>query len=554
MRKYFVLFFLILFFLPLTTEALSVGDRKNFFVEDSYDSDKRSRLSAEMKVLTDNLYFYVDSSWYEELSERERIKYLDILENLGEEFENNIFPVISSDFGSTPKSKNLVKDDHVFVLFHPMNYNAGGYFRTGDQHSIYQHSRSNEKNIVYLNTDFIESSNLPGYLAHEYIHLVTYNEKNKKYGVNEEVWLNELRAELIISILGYNNDFEESNLYYRKDNFLRDPDFSLTDWSEQVADYGVVNLFGHYLIDHYGVEIIQDSLQSGIVGIPSIDYALDINGYDKTFSEIFTDWTIAVFLNDCSYGELYCYKNENLQDVEVLPATAFITSESEKTFEIEYKTKNWAGNWHKITGEDGTLYVNFESDRRFVVPYILCKDNKDCKIEFLDLNKGKTSFVVENFNSTYNSVTLIPSLQEKFTGFNGPGRSFVFKWEAEIKRELTKSELQEISEKVKEIRERIEEIKNILEKREEMFDVNLHYGMRESEEVKRLQEFLKEQGSDIYEEGYITGNFFDMTKRAVIRFQEKHKEDILKPFNIENGTGFVGELTRKKMNELILER
>lgn len=68
-------------------------------------------------------------------------------------------------------------------------------------------------------------------------------------------------------------------------------------------------------------------------------------------------------------------------------------------------------------------------------------------------------------------------------------------------------------------------------------------------EVKSLQELLVKEG--VYPEAKITGYFGFFTKKAVIRFQEKYREVILEPSGLVNGSGFVGALTRKKINELI---
>ena len=83
------------------------------------------------------------------------------------------------------------------------------------------------------------------------------------------------------------------------------------------------------------------------------------------------------------------------------------------------------------------------------------------------------------------------------------------------------------------------------------FEEHLYYGIMNSDKVKCLQEFLKSQGSDIYPEGLVTGNFLSLTKQAVIRFQERYAEEILKPWGLTQGTGFVGKTTIAKINELL---
>ena len=53
--------------------------------------------------------------------------------------------------------------------------------------------------------------------------------------------------------------------------------------------------------------------------------------------------------------------------------------------------------------------------------------------------------------------------------------------------------------------------------------------------------------------GNETNYFGSLTKSAVIRFQEKYRNDILAPWGFANGTGYVGRTTMEKLNELLGE-
>lgn len=72
-------------------------------------------------------------------------------------------------------------------------------------------------------------------------------------------------------------------------------------------------------------------------------------------------------------------------------------------------------------------------------------------------------------------------------------------------------------------------------------------------EVEELQKCLA-RDSQIYPDGEITGYFGQKTKEAVIKFQEKYKEEILKPLGLSEGTGEVKGKTREKLNEICFER
>ena len=68
-------------------------------------------------------------------------------------------------------------------------------------------------------------------------------------------------------------------------------------------------------------------------------------------------------------------------------------------------------------------------------------------------------------------------------------------------------------------------------------------------EVKKLQECLA-QDQEVYPSGAISGTFGQDTKTAVIKFQEKYKDEILTPNKLTAGTGKVAGATIKKLNEV----
>lgn len=70
------------------------------------------------------------------------------------------------------------------------------------------------------------------------------------------------------------------------------------------------------------------------------------------------------------------------------------------------------------------------------------------------------------------------------------------------------------------------------------------------DDVKVLQEFLYNEG--VYPDGLFTGYFGPLTRAAVVRFQEKYSDEILKPIGLANGTGFFGPRTRQKVNSILI--
>ncbi len=81
------------------------------------------------------------------------------------------------------------------------------------------------------------------------------------------------------------------------------------------------------------------------------------------------------------------------------------------------------------------------------------------------------------------------------------------------------------------------------------FNVNLKIEMSGSS-VKALQTALEKQGFAINEDETRNNSFDESTASAVSGFQEKYKNEILTPLGLKYATGFVGKLTRAKLNSL----
>jgi len=84
------------------------------------------------------------------------------------------------------------------------------------------------------------------------------------------------------------------------------------------------------------------------------------------------------------------------------------------------------------------------------------------------------------------------------------------------------------------------------------FKSNLSVGSK-GDEVTELQKCLTKD-SEVFPGGNITGYFGQETKAAVIKFQEKYREEILKPAGLEKGTGDVKAKTREKLNVICFEK
>jgi peptidoglycan hydrolase-like protein with peptidoglycan-binding domain len=224
---------------------------------------------------------------------------------------------------------------------------------------------------------------------------------------------------------------------------------------------------------------------------------------------------------------------------------------------VENVTKNWTGNWFKLIGGKGDLKLNFSSLKGLVfqIPYIIEDSAGSYAVKFLMLDKdNKGEIDIKDFGTDYKSLTIIPSLQSELYQSEGTEPTYPFGYAVEVKSSSASGEQDLISQLLERIAILKQEIAKLLGQKSgscSQLDSNLYSGIGNNKDVKCLQEFLKNQGSDIYPEGYVTGNFAGLTMQAVIRFQEKYKSEILTPLGLQNGTGYVGPSTRAKINQLL---
>jgi len=572
-KKVFKIFLIGLFFLPLVPlKAQIAPEREVFYINSEYDIDGREKLSATLKREGKGLYIYIENEWWNSLDRTKQSEVKQFIQRLDYEFYFQIKPILNENYG-LERSPGIDGKEHIIVLIHEMDEGVAGYFRSVDEYSQSQASDSNEHEMVYLNASSITSDLAKSYLAHEFTHLITFNQKDG-FAVEEETWLNEARAEYAPTLVGYNEEYENSYLQKRVNDFLKTPSDSITEWTGKSSDYGSLSLFAHYLVEQYGVEILKDSLQSKYIGIESLNKALEVNSATKNFAEIFTDWTITALVNDCSLGELYCYKNKGLRNTKVVPLINFLPLSGKSTLGVTQETKDWSGNWFKFIGGKGTLKLEFigETDQSFKIPYIIQELSDKYSLGFFNLNDFQRGAIsVSEFGTRIGSITIIPSIQTKLTGFTNSETSFPFFWEVSTEVAIQEENINYLDKAIsvmnkEELLSKVNDLERLLgqlndqiakidrEEREipvlcQEFKENLYYGLK-GDSVSCLQQFLRTQ-EGVYPEGLVTGNFFTLTINAVIRFQEKYFSEILAPLDLERGTGFVGSSTRSKLNELL---
>ena len=544
--------------------ADSLGQSHIFFVDKSFDEQGRGQVTASLKIVANNGYFYVEDSWYNNLTTEQKTAVDYDLQKLANEFDNNIYPRITAIYGSEWKP-GIDNDNKITILLHDIKKGAAGYFRTQDEAPLIQAADSNEREMVFLNTNGLASNSIKSYLAHEFSHLITYNQKDRLRGVTEDVWLNEARADYTSTILGYNDIYQGSYLEQRVRNFINNSRDPMMEWLNTEGDYGALDIFTYYLVEKYGVAILAESLKTNLVGVDSLNSFLRKYGYSKTFSQIFSDWTIAIYLNDCSLGADYCFTKPELAVLKVAPFLILAPSASLTKLGLVYQEKPWAGYWYRIMGGQGKLDLKLaiEAGVALKVSFVLCSQTGACRVDALPLDvNNQAEIIFDNFSRDYASLTLIPVIlwpltpPEDFSPVHNLSINLQnFSSGDEVARvEQLQKQLNELLQKIAQVKALLEKLSNQAALKitcQTSFDRSMALGDKGGN-VKCLQTFLAGQGSDIYPAGLVSGFYGSLTQQAVVRFQAKYASEILTPLGLTAPTGRVGLATLAKIKSLSL--
>ncbi len=227
------------------------------------------------------------------------------------QFDNTIYPNETSAFGSEP-NPGIDNNPKIFILLLdikdgqiPGGYIAG-YFDPLNEDDISISSNSNQKEIFYMDI----KEGVPGdpqflrTLAHEFQHMINWQQKTNLLGVLEETWLDEAMSEIAPVVCGYGPDYGEIYGYELQ------PWDSLVGWNDTLNDYYTVYMWAQYMkdrvtnIDGSGHGVFWNIDHTGNFGIKAVNSALSAVGYgNKDFSGVFRDWSIANYLGLTTISE-----------------------------------------------------------------------------------------------------------------------------------------------------------------------------------------------------------------------------------------------------------
>lgn len=351
----FIVALLAPFFIYSVALADAQGQNVSFLVNKDFDKFGRESMSATLRHIGENAYFYIDNDYWDTLNSLERQDFLTSISRLSSEFDINIYPTETSFWGQEAKP-GVDDDGRITILLEQLKSGNGGYFSAANGYTKKISSESNEREMMVVSAESVNGQLAKVFLAHEFEHLISFNQKEILRNIEEEVWLNELRAEYSTTLVGYNGVFSGSNLERRADKFFNSPSDSLTEWPNVSQDYDLAALLGEYMVEEYGNGLLKKSLQSDLFGIPSLDATLVSMGNSDRFSNIFSNWLIASYINEDSLEPKFGYARPELGNLKATPQRITILPSSGSSV-FDYFIKPWQPYGHKF-------YVNgLESDR-----------------------------------------------------------------------------------------------------------------------------------------------------------------------------------------------
>ncbi|OGN02012.1 MAG: hypothetical protein A2651_01265 [Candidatus Yanofskybacteria bacterium RIFCSPHIGHO2_01_FULL_42_12] len=348
-KKLSIILFAVLtvpFFVFSVVSADVIGQGQVFKTNETFDKFARKSMPATLRLISEHAYFYVDDDYWNDIGHIGRSDLLAGMQQLASDFDTDIYPSQTTFWGQEPKP-GVDDDNRITILLEQLKSGNGGYFSTSNGYSKTLAPDSNEREMIVVSADSIGGSYEKIFLAHEFQHLISFNQKEILRDTTEDVWLNELRSEYSISLVGYNNIFYNSNIERRAQTFFDNSSDSLTEWPNVSLDYSLVALFAEYVSDQYGPDFLRETLQTNLAGIPSMNSILASRGDSNRFIDTFSGWLAASYINDSSINSEFSYSKPGLKNFKATPQRLTILSGSESSV-FDYSLKPWQVYGHKF--------------------------------------------------------------------------------------------------------------------------------------------------------------------------------------------------------------
>ncbi len=272
-------------FFSIERRVPQIGDEEQFFI-DKTDSGKRKPYPATLKCIGSKCYVYVEKGVT--VADKK-------LEAIVKQFDEKIYPTTTEWFGKE-WSPGIDGDPRITLLIVTGLQSCDGYFDPEDEYTREKRSDSNEREMLTLSVERLESSGVDEFMghlvAHEFQHLIHWSHDPK-----EATWVDEGCAEFSATLFG--------QFPFTYEAFLKSPERCLIDWDddENASNYGHVFMFMDYLITHAGARIgerkklVNAIVASRRTSVQGVEEALRGMQVPMAFNTFFREFCVATYLN-----------------------------------------------------------------------------------------------------------------------------------------------------------------------------------------------------------------------------------------------------------------
>ena len=331
----------------------NIGDKRNFKMSSSYNDEEE--VTAVLKGESERAYYFIDEKIVDEFENNAAQKEDLSFDKIINEFENiittniNYFStVVSQNYGES--IYDIDNNGKIIVLISPLE-GAGGYFWSTN---FYNNDDSNRADMFYVSyQDFYDNENLLSTMAHELQHLLFYIEEEE---VNDfkPVWINEAFSQLSEYMNGYN-----SAIKYTGEYFSNPSQESLMHWEGDMGgDYDATALFGVYLYNQFGKEVIKDIITS----TKNPEEVISQNYMN--FEDLFMDWITTIYANNYMVNENYTLD----YDFKTLYKPNYTVLNGSKSDEFTIKPN--AVKYYRIEGNDSKVTLSVELNEKTDITYM----------------------------------------------------------------------------------------------------------------------------------------------------------------------------------------
>lgn len=236
-------------------------------------------INTTCRYISDHAYFFVD--------DRDTAAMSSYLSEYGTAFDA-IYDKNHNKFGTESDVDGNGKVIIVFSSELELEDGLLGYFNPDDKYAVTTYDDSNEGDIFYMTTDSsFQGSVIKGTLAHEFQHMIYFDQHVSRGVTTSYAWLNEALSQAAEFYNGYTDNHNEWIDSYFNGGWYG---LSLTYWSANNYGYGAI--FIRYLIDQYGDTAIKNMCSTDKVGVEAVESA---TGED--FNTIFYNFTLALAMS-----------------------------------------------------------------------------------------------------------------------------------------------------------------------------------------------------------------------------------------------------------------